>query len=389
MLVDILCSGLRYTRRFPMKPLELQDVLDRLHIEHGQHVVQFQFSSSNGEEMQTRRLYDRTFSADIFMLNAFVQRFQLMSQMECAVFAAVVNEFQPECFDEIFAMTYDLECVACFEADDFEEVGKFCIRNRMLTELEACPESLLPYFNRVEMGMLMAERRGGVLIGGCYCEPKKYEKPDMNITITKPEGVVFRLLIGPPDADGVKNAQWFDLPCSYEDLASFGDAYGMSIRDMECYDFESAVPNITLNSIGRMAQIHRLNAIADELRWMSPSTFTKFKAVMDAESICSLAGAEALLQRIDEYEFAPLMDEDEFGREYLRRNLPDHFDRFVLTDANLFHFGNAVLQKKNGTMTAYGVIVHGHDLYSELVQENVQSEEETEECDMQMGGMCE
>lgn len=34
MLVDILCNGLRYTKRFPMKPLELQDVLDRLRIEH-------------------------------------------------------------------------------------------------------------------------------------------------------------------------------------------------------------------------------------------------------------------------------------------------------------------------------------------------------------------
>lgn len=309
--------------------------------------------------------------------------------MERAAFAAVVNEFQPESFDEMYAMTYGLEYVACFETEYYEEVGKFCIRNRMLLELEACPESLLPYLDRVKIGMLMAERRGGVLIGGCYCEPKKYEKPDMNITITKPEGVIFRLLIGPSGVDGEKKAQWFDLPCSYEELASFGDAYGMSIRDMECYDFESAVPNITLDSIGSTTHIHRLNAFADELQWMCPPTFTKFKAVMDAESICSLSGAEALLQRIDEYEFAPLLDEDEFGREYLRRNLPDHFDRSVLTDADLFHFGNAVLQKKNGTLTEYGVVVHGHNLYSQLVQEDGQNEGETEECDMQMGGMCE
>lgn len=377
MIVTLFFNRMRQTEEFPKSVLKLQDILDRCQMPPNDYDVQFEIPSYRLEQPMSYRLTDRAFTADIYRLNLFAERYEQMSNAEKAVFSAVADRYKPENFEDVLALTYSLDTVPAIPCETFEDVGRFCIQLDMLTEIEHCPEKLLAYLDKDKIGRTRSERYGGILRDGYYCEPELYQKLDIKIKIKKPEKEIFRVLIGPAGEDGKKQAQWISLPTYYENIAEIGD----------CYGFESAVPNLTEDVLGGMKYIHDLNAFAGWLADFDRTDFIKFKAVMQAENICSLDGAEALLDRIDEYEFDPVPDASEFGERYLAKNLPEAFDIYSFIGVDLTGFGEAILRHKNGSMTDYGAVVHGQKLYAKITPEEEPEEELTEDDSPNWGGM--
>ena len=193
------------------------------------------------------------------------------------------------------------------------------------------------------------------------------------------------MLAGRAGENGKAHAQWISLPAYYEDIAQI--SCGMDVRVMECYAFESALPNLKEDAFDSMRYIFRLNALAGQLADMDRTEFMKFKAVMQAENICTLDGAEKLLGRIDEYEFDPVPDACMFGTKYLVRNLPDDFNVETFIGAELSGFAEEILRSKQGSMTDYGAVVRGQKLYSKMVLEDEPEEKLNEDESPEWGGM--
>lgn len=155
-----------------------------------------------------------------------------------------------------------------------------------------------------------------------------------------------------------------------------------------CLNFQSALPNLTLDEASK---IDALNDLAKLLSELSHDDFVKLKAVMELENVHEISDTLNCIGRLDEYEFdRNIFDQSDFGRAYLLKNIHKNFDCSAFKDMDLYDFGQVILERKQGEITSYGVISgRGQELYSALtVQPEQQLEEELEEdFEPEMGGL--
>lgn len=362
---------------FPMNILEIQDTLDRL----GQNNSVVNFRISEYENMYLPKSMCRDFSANIYRMNLFVNRYEGLDYAEKAVFKGLV-ERSPACdIDDMILMTYGLKSVPVWQCDDIDELGETVINGRMIDEIRDFDDEKLDMLSRAMVGAVYQERNGGAIIDGYYCELSAYEKPDINIEIGRPENCFFHLLIAPVKKSGVPNygsAQWISLPFDKENQ-------NVNFEKMTCVKSESSLPNLSKNQF-HTENIGELNDLAKSLSELSHYDFVKLKAVMEVENICEISDTLDCTGRLSEYQFdGNIVDSGEFGKAYLLKNLPADFDSAILENTDLCDFGEKILAQKNGEITSYGAVSgRGQELYSVLTVQPEQELDEDENCEMGM-----
>ena len=265
------------------------------------------------------------------------------------------------------------------KASCFSELGAFAVGQEMLPEIRNCPAELLEYLDAAKLGRLMAERNAGMFIGDYYCEPEKYEKLDIHIKIGEPETCFFRLLLA--QGSGDKHlAEWISLPCE-----------SLELERKACLQWESALPNLRISQRPEQAEIVSLNYLAQQLSQLDWQEFVKLKAVMEYEQVQNIAGTIDCINHLHEYDFDPYpCNQNAFGKLYLMKNLPVDSPVRMFADVDMSDFGDKILHQKQGAITSYGILSGKNQvLYAGLTAEPEQSEseDETEESAMNMGGM--
>ena len=374
------------SRDFPMTVFELEDALDRLGTDNS--VVDFRISEHENPDLP--RSLCRDFTADIYKLNLFAQRYESLDDAELAAMKSLLITNPDSSIDDLLLMTYGLDSVLMFLCFDYTELGEIVIENEMMPELESCSDEILELLDREKIGRLMCERNGGVFIDGYYCVPSNYEAPDINIEFGRPENCFFRLLIAPIKENNVpdySSAQWISLPFDEENQ-------DIDFEKMTCVKWESSLPALSQNQL-QIGKIYELNALSKELSGLSHANFVKLKAVMESQRFEEISDAIECINCLDNYGFTEnICNEGEFGREYLSRNLPNDFDLSVLDNIDLENFGSKILCRKGALSTSYGV-VHGEnmDLFSAVtIQRSQQLDEDLDEdyeenFEMEIGGM--
>ncbi len=371
----------KLSANLPMTAFELQDILDRLR--SADSVVDFRISEH--ENMDLPKSLCRDFTADIYKLNLFAERFERLEYPERAAMESLLAS-NPECeFEDMLLMTYGLDSVPVWPCKDYYELGEAMIENDMVEELRELPDEYIDLIDREKIGRLVHGKDNGMFVHGYYCVPSNYETPDINIEFGKPENCFFRLLIAPKPtgSESTKRiAQWLSLPCNKEHLNDIAKDLGIGrVQDMVYYDFQSALPRITVSS-ENMNHIDELNDLAKKLSTLSHADFVKLKAVMESQEFTEISDAAECLNCLDSYGFVGnICSADEFGKEYLSRNLPTNFDLSVLEEMDLQDFGNKILNCKGAVKTSYGVVYM--DLFSALTVQPEQ--EEVQEWNMETG----
>lgn len=366
------------SEEFPMNIFEIRDTLDRLKIPDDKPIVQFSISEYDNMKLPMG-ICHREFSADIYKLNLFVERYEQLEEYQKAGFKSVLMKHPDSSIDDMLLMTYGTEGVPVYPVDDYADLGEIAVDNEMLPELNDCSNEIIELLDLEKVGKLLAEREEGLILDGYYCVPSSYEKPDMNIEIGRPESCFFRLLIVPEEGK-IEQAQWISLPYEMEITSDFCNGI--------CLDFQSSLPNLKFDDAHK---IGTLNELAERISHLSHDAFVKLKAVMEAENICEISDTLDCISRLDEYGFdINISDQSEFGRTYLARNLPANFNISMLENMDLFDFGQGILCHKQGEITSYGAVSGGgQELYSALTIEPEQQLEEELEEDFkpEMGGM--
>ena len=339
MKVHLINSGHALSAEFPMTAFEIQDALDRLKYPAGNSEVTFRIYEFKNMNMPSE-LYEKDFSADIYRLNLFAERLENLEFMEMTAFKSLLVENSEISFEDMLLMTYGLDSVMVYPCGNCCELGETVIENKMIPELESCSDEILELIDREKVGKLMCEREGGQFIDGCYCLTSEYEKPDITIEIGRPESCFFRLLIV-PEEEKTEQAQWISLPFDAEITCDLCNGI--------CLDFQSVLPNLTLDDAGK---IDTLNDLAKLLSELSHDDFVKLKAVMESENICEISDTLDCIGRLSEYQ--------------LDRNISDSSD-----------FGQVIPERKQGEITSYGAI-SGRD------QELSGDLDEDENCEMGM-----
>lgn len=380
-------ESMSFTKKFPMNVFDIQDTLDRLKIPDYKPIVQFEISEHDNMEFPFA-LCLRDFSADIYRLNLFAERLENLDFSEMTAFKSLLKTNPESSFEDILKMTYGLDSVIIYPCSDCRELGETVIENEMMSELESCSDEILELLDREKVGRLMQEREGGVFINEHYCVTSGYEPPDINIEIGRIENCFFRLLAA-PDFEKKEQAQWVTLPCD-EKTVSY-------LRGMVCLKFQSSLPGITRKSFEKIFEIGVLNQLSERLSELSHNDFVKLKAVMESENINEIDETYDCIEHLSEYEFDRFVsDDNEFGRNYLARNMPTNFDNSVLENMDLCNFGREILCHKHGEITSYGAVSgRGEKLYTtltaapEIAEEQTEDEAETEDESegMSMGGL--
>lgn len=371
------------SRKFPIIAFELEDVLDRL----GTTDSVIDFRISEYENMDLPKRLCRGFTADIYSLNLFVQRYENLENAELAAMKSLLKSNPEGSFEDILLMTYGLDSVMVYPCKDCRELGETVIENEMLPELEDCSDEMLELLDREHIGQIMCERDGGMFVDGYYCVTSGYELPDIHFEFGEPERCFFRLLIA-PDAQKMAQARWISLPCDSETL--------LAVYDQTCCELQSSLPWIMPDSLENMHQIGILNALAERLSELSHDEFVKLKAIMESENICEIFNTVDCIEHLSAYEFdRSVQDCSTFGQAYLARNLPTNFDISVLESENFYDLGSEILERIGGEATAYGAVSgRGQSLYAAITVQPEQrlaedfSEDESQEFRMELGGMC-
>ena len=98
------------SRKFPMTVFELEDTLDRL----GTDNPVVNFSISEYENPDLPKSLCRNFTADIYKLNLFAERFEKLEFTELTAFKSLLIS-NPECdFEDMLLMTYGLDSVMIY-----------------------------------------------------------------------------------------------------------------------------------------------------------------------------------------------------------------------------------------------------------------------------------
>ncbi len=343
------------TVQLPQTPLELYDMLDRIGSDNKYCNVYMNID----DERIPKAMCDGGFYDDIFKLNLLAQRLEQMSHAYTAGFKAVLMAHEDYNLDDLILLTYGLEAYPIYPCKDFAELGEVVIDNDMIPEVEKCPDELVEYLDKENIGRLAAEKFKGIFVGGYYCEVADYEPPDMEITISKPKRNEFQILAGTDE----HSAQWITLPCDKE------------IYDKVIYEIRSPLPYIE-----DIDDTSRLNELAEKVAALDKADLVKLKAVMELGEVEDISGTIDAINSLSEFDFDPnLRYESEFGREYLLKILPQDFKAEIFDSLNMRDFGRRILDAKDGLVTSYGIISgYGQELYTPIFTEQEQTENETE-----------
>lgn len=372
----------KLSANLPMTAFELQDILDRLR--SADSVVNFRISVY--ENMNLPKNLCRDFTADFYKLNLFVNRYESLKFPEKAAMESLIIANPDSSIDDMLVMTYGLDSVPVWPCKDYYELGEAMIENDMAEELKELPDEYIDLIDCDKIGRLVHGKDNGMFVHGYYCVPSNYETPDINIEFGKPENCFFRLLIAPKPTGSESTeqfAQWLSLPC--KNLNDIAKDLGIGrVQDMVSYDIQSSLPQITASS-ENMNHIDELNDLAKKLSTLSHADFVKLKAVMESQEFTEISDAAECLNCLDSYGFVGnICSADEFGKEYLSRNLPTNFDLSVLEEMDLQDFGNKILNCKGAVKTSYGVVCGNNmDLFSALTVQPEQ--EEVQEWNMETG----
>lgn len=245
------------TLDLPAEEYEIRDALQRARIS-GAHLNHHDLSIRYCEdisELQGLRLDAPT----IDELNFLSRRIAGMDLMERRLYAAVLPHAIGD--DDIVSMSTLINCtygldevpVAANVSND-EQLGQFIIENELHDDVNAVPEDSVYLLDRQKIGQLYRTTYGCVYQGSLTIFAGDYEMPEVYDGQCLPENsptqwYAFRLKLA-----SAADAVWVELPMQKEKEAEIARQLGVSdLRECECVEFRSSVPQITAQQFGDMA----------------------------------------------------------------------------------------------------------------------------------------
>lgn len=368
----------------PAEEYEIRDALQRLR-DVGQTDGLFSVSVVNCALLPT--LTDaRLDSPTLDELNFFAKRLDGLNEEEQLVFRAVSRRILPDDSEselvsvkDLINRTYGLDQVMiASNVGNDEQLGQFVMENELNEDINSIPDNALYLLDKKQLGKLQREQDGGVFVDGFYVVAGDYELPQVYDGKTLPEEAssewfAFRMKVGEYPTGGTTetedDAEWISLP------TNIGIARDMAIKHHEpsiescvCYEFESAIPQISSEMLDGMLNFEKMNRLAWKIGQLSPMDQVKFKAVLSADPPKDAESALETAEHLDEYELSYYSDSAaSFYKDYLRHFMDSRFDGAWLDTLLTQNEGERLLGRLDAAETPYGIIsARGRSLY-ELV----------------------
>lgn len=349
----------------PATDYELLDAMEQLRLEDGKHPY-LEFHAVEEYDYLNKRIPE----TDIFPLNALAKRLAELDTRGMAVFEGLVctdiqkgGETIP--IGSLIDYAYSEDC--CHVVEDIvtdEELGMFLVENGFIPEAENLSDKALKLLDYAQIGKNHREAEGSTFTGFGYVEqhdPPAEVYKTLDLTPKTPDYTILlevsKGFFNDPSYDSEKTAQ-LKLPASPEALTSALETVGAwDWRETGWSCLDCRVPVLSEMISDAEVGIDSLNDLAQRLADMEPKTLNTYKALLEATDCKDIQSAEALIDSLDEYIFSPQYSSPiEMARGELSVILCDEDAAFLAPHLNLYRYGQALIERCGGTLTAYGLI---------------------------------
>lgn len=299
---------------------------------------------------------------NLFELNALAGRLSQFELEDIMAFHALVStrlEYREDNIPvlELLDFAYSTDCCEVHpDIETFEELGHFYVENDLITELEGIPDKSLPFLDYKVIGKTFSEAECGVLVpGGYVTQSSDLKEVAKNMTFAPPVPHYTILMQLEREGMPVKlplPAQSVEIDSALRAVNSFG--WSDPLLQVTCLD--CAAPSL-IPILGGRDDPDKLNQLAWLIDKMGPKQLTKFKATLDAVEDWSLSGAMKVAHHLEDYLFSPnITDPKLMAMDFLSSSIGESSMDTLLKFANLYGFGQALIEDQKCAVTDYGLI---------------------------------
>ena len=283
----------------PATDYELLDAMEQLRLENGKHPY-LEFHAVEEYDYLNKRIPE----TDIFPLNALAKRLAELDTRGMAV---------------------------------FEELGRFLVENGFIPETDAISDAALEPLDYAQIGKNHREAEGSTFTGFGYVERHSELRQVYKTLDLTPKKPAYTILAETFDGNREKFPYPADTPMGTE-----------IVRCVDC-----VAPSL----IGLTGGMEPVDLLARRLAGLEPKALTAYKALLEATDCKDLQSAEALIDSLDEYIFSPQYSSPiEMAKGELSVILCDEDAAFLAPHLNLYRYGQSLIERCGGSLTAYGLI---------------------------------
>ena len=345
----------------PATPYELQDAIERAHLDDGAEVyieildyTEFKFLEPYLED-----------GNDLYALNALAEKLATLEQWQIDAFEGLLlmedQKREPYGLSRIYDLAASAKEEACqilFNVRTDAELGDFYAFNGFVPEVEDLPDAVYELLDMEKIGKKMRQGEGGVFLHHACCYVTQTgdlaeEFKTLDLTPKAPDYTVL-LEVGVPDTAA---SVMLKLPCEREDLDNVLnqlEARGWCDLTWRCADCR--IPTLC-DAVSMSDNIVFINLAAKLLTELSEDQIRCCKALTEAMQVHGLEEAVELMEHIEEYFCTPKFDTPEaVARDELVFMLGEGEAELAFPYVNLQGYGQKLMEAHNQVMTAYGVV---------------------------------
>lgn len=278
-------------------------------------------------------------------LNALTQRLSELDESELHIMEGLIRMEQPRPgitpvpLSRLIDMAYSTDCCHLVEGVVTDvQLGRFCAENGFVPEAEGLSDKAFELLDFTRIGREFRQNEGGAFTRGGYVQRHdelKQVYKTLDLTLKKPDYVILAEL---PDGSQAR------LPTPL----------GETMADTPARCVDCAAPAL----IGLTAMRSTLDMLARRLAELElDGDLTRYKAVLEATRCDDISQALAVADDLDRYSFDPeLREPDEVASEHLKGLLPEEDLAALLSNVNLYCYGQELIEQSGGKLTGYGYV---------------------------------
>lgn len=343
----------------PAPPYLLLDALEQVHLKEGDKLFleveeYFDFAFLSPHFEQDTSLED---------LNALAHRLARMGSYDKLAFEGLVTmeiqKCQPFGIARMIDLAYNTDC--CHVVSDVhndKELGRFYAGNGFMPKLENLPDDVFELLDFERIGREAREEECGVFTSTGYVLQDEdlngiYES--LNKALRKPD-YTFRLVLT-SSLDG--QTVTLDLPATQKQLAlTLMELDLDSWEDVRIQDYDGPLwgLNIVPHYSGGIANLNELAKAVK--RFDESGELQRFKAILEATECTNVRTALEKAEQIETYTFnADILTPEDLGREEIQAIISKPDADRLLSHVNLHNYGNELLDRVEGKLTPYGLVI--------------------------------
>ena len=349
----------------PAQPWELLDALDKLHLQGGDCLYLEIDDYYDFEELAT---FLQNQEDSLAELNDLAERLTRLNDIQRTALQGLIQMEKDKGENGIsVSRLRDLTesvngCHVVQEASNDRQLGRFYAENGFVPEVEGIPDEVFELLDFEAIGRQARKEEGGVFTRKGYVlqnsdlkqapsVPREIAEPDYMVLleVTRRQG-------NGPAQDGA-GPVLVKLPAAPEELETMTTRLeAASSQELWWHCIDCVIPEMR-DAVSAAGTIRDVNCFAQTVAAMPQERRKMYKAVLEGLQCRDLTSAAAQADTLDAYLLREnIYSPSELAKEKIRSIMDETMVDQVLTNLNLYRYGETLMESEHCIQTGYGLL---------------------------------